>query len=284
MGIKFFGQFLLEKNIIKAEELLEAVKYQESQNLKFGEYALSKGYITKKDIDRILTEQKRTDMQFGELAVKMGILTPAQVKEILTLQSNDHILIGEALVKKGFITADALEQELALFRKDQSQYIPGDVMVPDDIENPLIVRDFVDLTQKMLRRIANIIAKADKGVIRYTEPRQNYVTILTRLQGSLTYEYIFSTSLAVSKLIASGIIGENASGEPKEVISDGVKEFCNIVCGNIVAKMAQRGKSVDVGIPEEIAFSADGYNIVKGRKAVYFNLNSTAGDITLALV
>jgi CheY-specific phosphatase CheX len=284
MSIKFFGQFLLEKNVITPEQLLEAVKYQEAHNLRFGDYAQTKGYITKEDIVTILREQKRIDMQFGEIAVKLNILTPAQVEEILTLQRNDHVLIGQALVRKGFLTEETLDRELVLFKKEQSQYAPGEVVVPPGLDNPDIVRDVVDLTQKMLRRLSNLTVKAEHGSVGNDEPRRNDVTIVVRFSGSLAYDYVFSASRAVSELITSGVIGEDSSGESQEVIVDGVKEFCNIVCGNIIAKMAQKGKTVSISAPEEVVVSGGGYHIVKGRKAISFTLSSASGDMTLILV
>ncbi len=284
MGVKFFGQFLLEKNIIKPEELIEAVEYQESRNLKFGEYALSKGYLTEKDSERIQNEQKHTDMQFGEIAVKLGILNSTQVKEILTIQKNDHIFIGEALFEKAFLTSDVLERELSLFKEDQGKYIAGEIIIPAGAENPEIVRDMADMTQKMLQRIAYINVKVDHGFISNEEPQRNFLLVSVCLSGSLKYEYVISSSLETSRLIASKIIGEEIKEELREVIADGVKEFCNIICGNIVAKIAKRGKTVDITPPEEVVYSVDGYHLIKGRRAIYYPLVSPEGDITLILV
>ena len=284
MSVKFFGQFLLERTIISPAQLLEAVKYQESRNRRIGEYAVQKGYLTKKDVDTILAEQKRTDMQFGELAVHLKILTPANIEELLTLQKNDHILLGEALIAKGFLTRDALDSALALFKQDQSQYIPGEVMIPEGIEHPLIIRDFVDLTEKMLLRVAHLRVKAGEGVTPSSAPRQHDVSVRIRLEGSLTFEYILSASLAVSTIIASGIIGAHAARETREVILDGVKEFCNIVCGNMLAKLAQKGQSLDISTPEEIISPTGVSGIIRGRKAVSFNLSSVEGEIALTLV
>lgn len=284
MSVKFFGQFLLEKNIIKPEELLEAVKYQESHNPRFGEYAQSKGYITKQDIVTILNEQKRIDMQFGELAMKLNILTADKVQEILTLQKNDHILIGQALAQKGFITTETLERELALFKQDQSQYITGEVIIPAGVDNPEVIRDFVDMTRKMIRRVANLTAKADSGVLGLSELHQNDVTVRVHLYGDIIYDYIISTTLSISTKLASGIMGEDAANEPREIIIDGVKEFCNIVCGNIIAKMAKMGKTVNISAPEEIAFSAHSSSTARSKKAVCFTFASPEGDISLILV
>jgi CheY-specific phosphatase CheX len=88
----------------------------------------------------------------------------------------------------------------------------------------------------------------------------------------------------VSELITSGILGESAAGETRDVIADGVKEFCNIVCGNIIARMAQKGVTMDINAPEEIANTGDGYRIVRGKKALYFTLSSAVGDVILILV
>lgn len=284
MGVKFFGQYLLEKKTITPQQLIEAVEYQESKNLKFGEYALSKGYLKRTDIIRIQNEQKRVDMQFGEVAVKLNILTPTQVLEILTMQKNDHVYIGDALVIKGFITKGVLERELALFKEDQSKYAAGEIHVPEGVSNPDIVKDVVNLTQKMLQRIAYLNIKVGEGFISTNEPEENYILVSVALHGTLNYIYGFSSSQEVARLIASSIIGEEVKDDTKDIISDGVKEFCNITCGNIIAKLSQRGKNVDISPPTEIVFENDGYHLVEGKKAVHYRLASPVGGSYLILV
>ena len=284
MPVKFFGQYLLEKNIITPQQLIEAVEYQESKNLKFGEYARSKGYLTQKDIEKIQNEQKRVDMRFGELAVKLNILTSAQVQEILTRQKNDHIFIGEALLQKSFLTPDILQRELSLFKEDQSQYATGEIEVPDGAANPEVIKSMVDLTQKMLQRVAYLNVKVGNGFISNNEPQKIFLLISVPMRGNLKYEYAFSSSQEISEIIASGVMGEDIKGGSKEDISDGVKEFCNIACGNIIAKLSQKGKSMDISPPQELVLSSDGYHIVKGKKAVYYPLVSPRGDSTLILI
>ncbi len=284
MAVKFFGLFLLEKNIISPAQLLEAIDFQESKNIKFGEYALSKGYITKKDIDRIKDEQKNLDMMFGAIAVKLNILTPKLVEEILNIQRNDHILIGEALVQKGFITRDIIQKELDLFRIDQSIYDEGEITIPEGIKNPEIVRDIVALTQKMLKRLACVNIKVGNCIISNNEPPENFLLISLNLSGTHKYEYILSSSQEIARLITSTIIGKDIKLDAKEMISDGVKEFCNIAAGNIIAKLAQKGKILDIDTPQEIAFSSNGYRLVKGRNAIYYPLNSPDGESTLILI
>jgi len=284
MAIKFFGQFLLEKNIIKPEQLIEALEYQETKNLKFGEYALSKGYISEKDFELFHNEQKRFDLMMGEIAEKLNILTREQIEEILTMQSNDHIFIGEALVRQDVLSRNALEKELALFKEEQSRYATDKIITPTGIENPETVNDMVDLSQKMFKRMVNLNTKIGKGFISRDEPEKNYLLISTSIYGKFKYEYVLSSSSEIAKLIASAVIGGDIKNNSREIISDGVKEFCNIVCGNVIAKLAQKGKSLDIKPPEEIVCSDDGYHLVNGRKAIYYPLISPEGESTLILI
>lgn len=119
MGVKFFGQFLLEKSVITPQQLLEAVEFQESANTMFGDYAVSKGYLTKEDMAKLQAQQQQTDVMFGEIAVTLGVLNQEQVDEILMRQRNDHVYIGAALVKKGYIAPGVLVKQLTDFNEDQ---------------------------------------------------------------------------------------------------------------------------------------------------------------------
>jgi len=284
MAVKFFGQYLLEKNIIKREDLLAALDFQKSKNMDFGECALAKGYIKDKDLANLTSAQKQVDMKFGEVAIKLNIMTPEQVEDVLTMQKNNHIFFGEALVEQGVITPAVLESELSLFKQDQSKYIIGDIKTPDGTKNPDAVKGMVDMTIKMFQRIARLQVKADDGYITDSEPADIFVLASISLHGSLKYEYALSLPREVSALIASAIIGEDIDNSATEMIKDGVKEFCNIVCGNIISKLSISGIEMDLSPPQEAVSSLNGYNFLRGRRAIYYPLVSFKGDGTLILI
>lgn len=285
MSVKFFGQFLLEKNIISPKHLLEVVKYQDSVNMKFGDYAVSKGYLSKEDARRVSAAQQSADLLFGEMAVKMGVLVEAQIKEVLLKQKNDHVYIGAALVRKGYIGKETLVKELTLFRKDQAAYNGSDLALPEQTEDAELIQDMLGVTRTMLVRVASITAKTGEAFISSKEPERNFSTIKMPMTGDVNYDYILSSSLEASESIAGSMLNVNVINESSEMIADCVKEFVNIICGNIMAKMAQRGKKVNIEPPFEADFTADGgFSLVKGRRALYFPFISTAGDMTLILV
>jgi CheY-specific phosphatase CheX len=285
MGIKFFGQFLLERRVISAEELLEAVEYQEAENLKFGDYALSKGYLDAMDVRRLNDEQRRTDMMIGELAVKLRMMSSEQVDELLTRQRNDHMFIGEALVRKGTITPDILEKELERFKEDQKDYTPWKITVPEGLKDSGTVSDIVDLTQKLLRRMAQVEVKVGEGVVVSEGPGENFSVVSVLLTGNLQqFEYVLSVPREVATRIASGILDWEASSEPDEIVADGVREFCNIVCGNVIARLAKRGMSVEITPPSDLDLSSGELGVVEGSKAVSFPMVSIEGEMTLIVI
>lgn len=283
MGVRFFGQYLLEKNIVTARQLIEAAEYQESKNLKFGEYAVHKGFIKEADVKKIYEEQKRSDMFFGEVAVKVGLLTAAKVKEILVMQKNDRVFIGEVLVEKEFIARDVLERELALFGEDQRKYPPEEIVVPAGAKYPELIREAVDVSRRMLMRIARISTKAMPPVMGDMEPDAEYAGASVRLTGSFNAGYVVLSSYPVAKEITKGLVGKLSPSEPDEVLKDAVKEFCNICCGNIAAGMAQKGKTLEFSPPEELTPASGHYGIIRGRNAVFCPMATNVGRITLVL-
>jgi CheY-specific phosphatase CheX len=284
MGVKFFGQFLLEKNVIKPHELTKALEYWKQRQIDFGDCAISKGYITKENLKILKEKQKEIDMRFGEIAVQLHMLTPAQVEEILNTQKTDNIYIGEALVKSGFMTNEDLERELVLFREDQSEYATRGLSVPENVVNPEIVREIVSLTQKLFNRVARLKIKVDNGHINNEEPEQNFLIVSIALTGTHRYEYCLSLPETLSKIITSAITNDPVKDISSELAVDGVREFCNIICGSIIAKLSQKGKVVDISTPHVVEFSNGSYNLVKGRRTIYYPLVSTDGQGTLVII
>jgi len=249
MGIKFFGQYLLEKGIITRDQLLEAMEFQRSHNLRLGEHARRLGYLNEEQIQQIHAAQRHQDLPFGELAVRLGFLTPKQLEEVIAAQRAHHLYIGEVLVQKGFLSREALERELEAFHADQAPYRTGRVEVPPGIPHPEAVEAAVDLTGKLLQRVAGI--QTVVGPCRVA-PRQVPVPedgIRVNLNGSLDGTYLLVLSRAMSLQVAGAMLQRSVGPEESEYVLDAVKEFANIVVGNLAAKLALRGQNVTPAPP-----------------------------------
>lgn len=249
MAIKFFGQFLLEKGVISREALLKATALQETTNLKFGEMARSLGLISEADIERVHEAQRKEDLQFGDMGVKLGIITPAQLTEVLAKQKSGHLYIGEALIKVGAVTSQDLPKYLDEFKADQAPYVVNKVAIPAGVPDSALWEMAADLTYKMLSRVANLTFRLGQCAL-VQRLDANDTVVAMRMSGSVTALYVLSVSTDVRKSIAKAILkADDVSQESEDMMNDAVMELVNIVCGNIAAKAAQMGKTLEIAPP-----------------------------------
>lgn len=282
LGIQFFGEFLIDHWIIKREQLLEALDYQTQRNLRFGEIAIKKDYLTQEQVIQINNAQRTSDQAFGALAVSMGLLDGQQLQEIITFQKNNNLYLGEVLLRLGFISEAVLEQELASFHENQKQYVAGHISVPDDVGGVDVIKAVVDFNSKMFKRLLGCPLKVGLGIIldadRLPLPTGYYLSVSVIFSGAASVQLILSVSQQLATLITSAILNEDAESENADIITDGVKEFCNILCGNSAAKLAQMGCQVDISAPE--AYS-DLPQPPAGSKTVSFPMRLTKGSVDL---
>lgn len=273
MAIKFFGQFLVERNFVTRDALLIAIEMQERTNLKLGEMAVSVGYITQADIELAHNAQMSRDMKLGDLLVEMGLLTLNQLNDVITRQKNTHLYIGEALVQVGALTTEELQQYLLEFKADQSQYVAEGIELPGGIANSRIWEMAADLTYKMITRVLDLQFRPGKGELVSTI-ESNFMLAAMDLAGDMDARYLISVSEGLQKSIAKAILREESvDSEPAEVLEDTVMEFVNVVCGNIAAKASQMGVILNINPPVTIRPPASGLPVPAGHTALCFPIH-----------
>ncbi|WP_075719903.1 chemotaxis protein CheX [Roseburia sp. 499] len=122
MYTQFFGNFLINKGIITAEQLMEALKIQSSAHQKLGTLAIHEGYMSANEVEDVYIMQTHYDKRFGELAIKLGYLTQKQVNELLKLQLPDYMKLGQVLIDQNLITNTDLENLVAEYRSAYEIY------------------------------------------------------------------------------------------------------------------------------------------------------------------
>lgn len=279
MGVQFFGEFLIDRWVVTRGQLIEALELQAYRNPRAGAIAVQKGYLTEQQVEQINQKQRSTDQRFVDLAVSMGLLTREQAEEILLYQKNNHLYLGEALLELGHITEDILERELAIFREEQAVYELEKVAVPAGVPNPSLLETAVDLTRKMFERVVGIKVKVGEGLLLGNhKPQVAHLTVCVPFRGTEEVRYLLSPSSDVAVGIASAILREDATRESEQVVEDAVKEFCNIICGNTVAKMAQQGLNIEIEPPQSLPAIP---TPEAGQQCVVFGLNLAEGGADL---
>jgi CheY-specific phosphatase CheX len=280
MAVKFFGQFLVEKNAVTRINLLQAIDLQEKTNLKFGEMVVEMGLMTTADVARVHHEQRTEDLHFGDMAVKLGIITDDQVQQVLTHQRNSHLYIGEALIKVGALTEGQLEKYLADFKQEQQAYISEKVEIPAGVPHQPIWEMVADLTYKMLTRVAGMSFRPGPCTIIEKMPSRPVIAEMG-FSGSVSARYLLSVTESTRNLVAKAILDEESvEDEDVEVLDDSVKEFINIVCGNIAAKAAQLGHSIDITPPEmRDDDNGTGIDVPKDHTGLMFPIYLSDGEV-----
>jgi CheY-specific phosphatase CheX len=280
MGVKFFGQFLLERGAITREQLLAATELQNERNRPLGAIAVEKGYLSAEQAARINTEQQTTDRRFGELALELGLMTAVQMDEVLRVQRDSRIRIGEAMVAVGCLTEEQLTLQLSDFQIDQAIYQTGRVELPANTPHPDFVSTSVDLTEKMLLRVGGLTAKRGLPVPiddQTATPAPALLTLRIPFSGALRARYVVSTSRDVALNLAERILGESTTLSD-ELALDALKEFCNIVTGNVCAKHSREERPLEIGPPE------DGLGGNAGRGSLLVPLHLPDGQFELRLL
>lgn len=277
MAVKFFGQFLVERGVVSREILLQAIELQESVNLSFGATCLAMGILTDADIERVHNAQRSEDLRFGDMAVKLGLLTNDQMMEVLARQKSTHLYIGEALVKVGGLKADELPRFLDEFKADQAQYATDTVIVPAGISEMKTWEMVVDLSYKMLTRVALLVFRPEPCFVADRLPTMDVYAAMD-FTGDISGRYLMGVTAATRAKIAKAILKESTvDSEPLEVLDDTVMEFVNVALGNIAAKAAQSGKAMEIA-PPEIFEAPEGIPVPAGHKALCFPVCLSDGD------
>ena len=112
MYTQFFGNFLLEKNLITKEQLLKALESQKGQRLRLGTLAIHSGLLTAAEVNHIHGVQTHENKRFGELAIELGYLTSVQIDKLLSAQTPSYLQLCQALVDLHYLSAEDFESAM----------------------------------------------------------------------------------------------------------------------------------------------------------------------------
>lgn len=277
MGIKFFGQHLLANNVVTADQLRSVIELQETQNLRLGEIAINQGYLAEADAKRVNDMQQQKDLRFGGAAIELGLLTGEQVDELVARQRANHRYLGDVVVELGFASRDIVEAELAAYQQEQREYEATSLSVPAEVPIAELAAHMFDFTHKLLLRVWGVQSKIGAVQTHHDRMSLGDLAVEVTLTGDLETRYFLAVPMAVAQRGAKQVLG--SSDVPLEDYRDLTRELANVVCGNIVARLSQEGKTADISPPASIDTSI----ALSDNKAVSLQLHTPYGDAVTAV-
>ncbi len=254
MFTQFFGNYLLNKGIITADQLLDILKKQSKIKVRLGTLAMCEGYMTASEVEKIHILQTHVDKKFGELAIDEGYLTPEQVEELCTAQRPDYLTFGQALVDEGYITQHQLEDLMIDYQstheidssdfddsqKNRVNNLVNDVYKFDDFDSPAGCVNYITLLfNNLIRFIGKDFTPLDAQIL------PEYATkncTCQNIQGDLSMLTAIDMDIATSIEFASRYMGKTMD-DYDEYIEATVEDFLNLHNGLFSVNMSN-----DVGI------------------------------------
>lgn len=252
MRSTLFGQFLLERNMIDADQLREALEYQGRHNRRLGNLAVDKGFLTEADVRHVIERQWLEDKEFGALAVEMGFLGPNQLDVILREQKSAHIPLGEALIRLGTLNREGLKQCLDEYSDSRDEAIDLSTCDYCGAEST-VEMCFFGLLGRLLPRVTG--GRFIPGGFYPTISLNPYdVVISQRIRGALELEAALLLpgelleNMAFSALDGGGgsaLVGSRGKDRFERII----KEILGIIVRNFLKQMEIYGKTAFVNQP-----------------------------------
>lgn len=233
MAAKFLGQFLLERGVITAPQLLAAIETQRASNPLLGELAVRKGWLDAAQARRIQQRQRVEDRRFGDIALEMGALDQDRLDALLEAQKAGRKLLGQVLLEQGAIDAARLQSEIALHQADQAQ---AQHALESAIERHALrdlAHDAIGLCARLFPRMlgsqclpAEVLTPDDLD----TWPCVAHV----RVEGDHPFGIGLASDMAAARALACALLGITEDQCDDALALDALGEMVNVLMGYLV--------------------------------------------------
>jgi len=261
MGVKFFGQFLIDSGEVDASHVREALELMDTENHPLGRIAIAEGFMQEPQVARVNAEQRNRDLSFGDLAVDMGLLESAQLVQALKVQRSRRLPIGQALVRLEHIAGDRLGILLDAYKADQAQYDVGTFALPDGLVSHRVSQYVVELFPRFMLRVARMRVKIGDVHTYAGPPEFAEIRVSVPITGTRGVEVALICDLVFGESLAEAASGLDPADLDAEMVADGVGEFLNVLCGNAASAVAKEGHPVELGPPDYEAELCDGWMV-----------------------
>jgi CheY-specific phosphatase CheX len=250
MSVKFFGQYLVDRDRITPDQLVTALTDETGRA--FANLAVAKGFMEKGDAEYLLRGEAAIDFDIGAVAVKKGILTVQQADYLRFMLQSNVKLMCRNLVRAGVISQDELDYLHSEFEVSAAQFALKPQDMPESLAGRPDIIALVSMTEAMLKQYGVI-------PVHVTEPAEHSgrlqlrdVTVRLKLSGDHAGLFVLSMDRQLAVIIGGQIFG-NVKLDRDEVLIDAISEFCNIVAGAAASSVAGHGHHLEFSSPEYIS-------------------------------
>ncbi len=257
----YFGNYLLEKNILSQSQFESITMEQQKTRVKLGLIAVAEKLLTTRQADEINEIQRRMDQRFGDIAVEKGYLKPEDVTYLLNMQGNPYLQFVQVITENNILTLQEIENFLDEFKAVNNFSDSSiDALKSGDIDR--IIPIFIDVTAPFADEcirlsIRNIVRFIHNNIVLKKSYKVNEYSY-----GSLAYQQMVGDHQLFVGIAATGNellaianpFAKEAFTEINEDSFDSVCEFINCINGLYASKLSHEDINIDMTPP---LFSVD---------------------------
>lgn len=129
----YFGDYLVQKNVISYEQLLQALCFQIESMPSMIRIVIDNKIVDAKEMLELLKLQAKDDLDILEILKNKNKLTKDKITELEMKQVSFKVPLGEALVKLKFSTMETIENHLKEFY-DQKFHLSNEPQSVNEVE------------------------------------------------------------------------------------------------------------------------------------------------------
>ena len=158
MFTQLFGKYLIEENVISAEENR---KYHDAMNqtrVKLGTIAVADGILTEKQVEEVNHLQTQQDKRFGDIAVGLSYITEKQLDEMLAKQGNTSMKYYQLLNEEKGISMEDIEKYVKGFQK-QFGFTDNELEAIKNDDYATLISFFALVRDKLITDLAGLVMR-----------------------------------------------------------------------------------------------------------------------------
>lgn len=252
----YFGNYLVEKNIISGSQFEDVIQQQQSTRVKLGLIAVSERLLTTKQAEEINDIQRTMDRRFGDIAIEKGYLVAEEVTHLLNMQGNPFLQFVQVITDNNILTMQEIETYLEQF-KDDNNFTTSDLdaIKLGDIDR--IIQAFVDINEPLVGEcislsLRNIVRFINNNIMLKKAYRVNEYSFGSMASQKMVGDHEFFVGLAAKGKELLNIANPFAKEEFTEIDEDSldaVCEFINCTNGLYASKLSNEEIHIDMTPP-----------------------------------
>lgn len=254
---RLFGNYLVEKQLLKQEQLDDLLPVPKDFKAEVETIAVINKVITSATAQEILEQIDKSAERFGETAIDAGYLTDEKLDEILTYQSNAFMKFVQELLNANVLGMEQINPLLDEFQRN-GEFSDAQLssLIHDDLEQCVNIfvplkanrlKEFVLTMVRTIRRLIDCDAYLDKAYTAHSLQLDKYAC--QTIVGDLHIRVYISAPDNGLLAIANYFTGDTYEAVNEDAL-DNVGEFINCINGLFATNLSYDDVSVDMNAPE----------------------------------